>query len=292
MDIQECRKKLAECREQLNTLQKEQEQRLHPVLAYFLRVLGLAALFLGGAGLMTGFYFTGAAFLVCSAFVLLIIDPWLEPSLRKYSRFWRFVASIPFALGLFLFLRYIVYLPSPLSINARDYNEDYLPDTPVLYGIKWSAEYSDLRVVFENPTDYSYKDLDMTIEPTGLLVIEQTQTTNLSGVQIFNTAKGQDQVTATETDNKTGKKKYANPSDLQFMSGRIRMLCDTLPKHSMFEVLLAVHVISDQIPVSDALKLPIGATRIPAKTVRISGTFESRGGKVHPVNATLTVKIL
>jgi hypothetical protein len=258
----------------------------HPVARYVFRVLGVATLSLGGAGLMEGISFSWSAFFVASGLVLLIIDPWIEPTLLDHSVLWRIGCSLFFAALLFLFANFVVFLPSPLNVRARDYNNDYSPDT-VIAGIKWESEYSDLRLVFENPTDNAYKNLDVTIEP-GVFVVAEAQTTNLSGVQVFNTDRGQDIPSISQTDAKTGRPSYVKQGDYVLYSQAVRVLCETLPKHTEFEVVLAL----DNPPNGTSkTRPPFGGPRTPSKVVIINGTYESKAGRPHKLSQAYPVEL-
>jgi hypothetical protein len=282
---------LEECRKRVRELEDSSTRKLHPIAAYLLRTIGIVSILGGGAGDMIGVSFPFWAGAISLGLILLLIDPWIEPSLRLANVTWKIGLSAIFLIAFISFLHWIVFLSAPMKITARDYNEDYLPNTHTLFGVEWKEDYSDLRVVFENPTDFAYKNIDFNIEPIGLLVAAEAQTSNLSGVQLFNTKKGQDIVTMTSTDTKTGKKSYVPQKDEQFMAGTIRLLCDTLPKHSMFEVILAVHVIPEGILVREQPRRPLFTSRLPAKLVRVYGTYESRGGKPHDVEKTMPVTL-
>lgn len=291
----ELAKDLQDCYEKLKSLQGSRPataiKPLHPVLAYIFRTIGAATLSIGGAGIMLDISFLWSALFVCLGLTLLIIDPWIEPSLRSYTLLLRTSFSLVFVTILILFLSFVVFLPAPLKLTARDFNGAYLPKTKSLYGIEWHKEYSDLRVVFINPTGFAYKNLDFDVEPVGLLVAAEAQTTNLSGVQLFNTENGPDQVTVTLTD-KNGKKSYGPQSNIHLAAGTIRVLCDTLPKKSDFEIILAVRLVPPGVPASNPIKAIGSDVREPAKIVHIYGTYQSRAGRPRTINETIKVKLM
>jgi hypothetical protein len=277
------------------TDQEMPEAKLHPLLFYFFRTLAAGSLIIGGSGLMVGIYFWVSSGGVCLGLLILIIDPWLEPALRVYSRWWRVGFCLPFVICLLAFAYFIVFLPSPLAIRARDYNQDYPPATTI-GGIEWKSKYSDLRIVFENPTDHEYRNLDFVARPD-LFVAAEGKTSTFEGLQVFNTAIGPDVVTFPQTD-KTGKISYAPPEKTLFLSNNIRILCDRLPKHTLVEIVLAVVQVPShedlQRASNDAAAMKSGSIygpRTAATTVRMIGSYDSLGGRPHKVDNTYYVEL-
>lgn len=78
-----------------------------------------------------------------------------------------------------------------------------------------------------------------------MLIAAAGQTTNLNGVEIFNTLAGPDVVTAPNIDSKTGKVNYLSGEQKRFFSGGNIVSCDKLQAHTSFEVSFAIVVLSN-----------------------------------------------
>ena len=267
----------------------------HILAHYFIRTLGAASLVIGAAGLMTEISFMICTSCVYLGLIVLCLDPWIEPGLRRLSPLWRMIPTVIFLIPLVAFTRYVVFLPSLLGIQARDYNGDYLVGTKV-GDIEWRPEYSDLRVVFFNRTDNDYKNLDLKIIP-GAMIIGSSQTTNVPGVSVFNTIAGPDKVTVPSID-KDGKTEYLPDNQTLFTSAGIRVICDRLPKHTSFEIVLAVVTFeTSQDKVRQRLLQGAGVLaqlgeRKPATQVTVDAEYESLGKRPHHVKQTYDVKQL
>ena len=261
--------------------------RGHTLIYYLVRTLGFSSFALGAAGLLADISFGLWATLIVVGLVVLSVDPWIEPSFQGLPKFWRSIPTVLYGAMLLAFVRFVVFAPGDLIVTARDYNADY-PAEYEIADIKWNQKYSDLRVVFTNPNDYDYTDLDFVIG-SGLYVVAAQQSTNLSGVSVYNTSAGPDRVTGSRK-NESGQIEYEPDRNMEFLSGGIRVLCDRLPRHTSFEVVMAVVTVPSAgilstPPDSDHLLVLQGegvqnnpvsfGPRTPASRVGLSGWFKS-----------------
>jgi hypothetical protein len=134
---------------------------------------------------MTEISFGICAALLYLGLVILCVDPWIEPGLRKRSMWVRCIPSLIVLVPMYLFTRYVVLLPSPLNISATDYNGEF-SEKRTIAGVEMKPAYSTLHVLFSNPTDYDYKDLDFVIA-TEEYVVAAEQNGTLPGVWMPNT---------------------------------------------------------------------------------------------------------
>jgi hypothetical protein len=280
------------------------ESHSRPVSYYLLRTVGAASLLLGGAGLMTDISFIFSTSFVYLGLLVLIIDPWIEPSLKKVPIRWRGIPSLIFTIPLVLFSVFVVFLPSPLEVAARD-NAGTYPDGEVIGGIEWNPKFSDVRVVFRNSTTHEYRNLDFTVS-TGYLIIASAQTSNLPGVTVYNTAAGPDQVLGSAKDVR-GNTVYLSYKNTTFASGGIRFTCDRLPRGMALEIILAVINLPKtatrfSYPVDPNLLVTLVRNRegsnldqvgpkVIVDEVGIAGTYESLGRRPHRIHSVYPVKL-
>ncbi len=251
---------------------------------------------------MTEISFTACAVALYVGMVILAVDPWIEPGLRKMPPLWRAIPTVFFVIPLFAFTRYVVFLPSPLIVTATDYNGDY-PAGRKIAGIEWKSAYSALHVLFLNQTDYDYKDLDFVVA-TNEYIAAAEQDGNVPGVSVFNTSGGPDRVSSSHKDS-SGHITYEDEKNLQLLSGGIRVICDKLPRHSSFDIVLAIV----NVPSAGRLSLPpssdyllalqgptlvnredVYGPRTPATKVGVSGRFKSLGQRPHRLREMHDVK--
>lgn len=271
---------------------------------YLIRTLAGTALAVSAAGAITEMSFTWRAALLFGGLVALAADPWIEPSVRKIHALYKGAASCFFLVLLAVFLKYVVFLPSPLVITARDYNGDY-EDGRKIAGIAWKPKYSDLRVVFSNPTDRDYEHIDVVVG-AGMYIADAKPSTNMPGVSVFKTSAGPDNVTVPRKDS-SGHVTYEPEENVLFVSGGVKVICDKLPRGTSFEIVLALVTIpsagnlssppsSDNLLVMSAPGIQsnpaIFGPRTPAKTIGISGWFQSLGHRPHRVRDFYEVKQL
>lgn len=280
----------------------------YTMLYYFIRVLGSSSLVFGAAGLMTETSFTASAICIVVGLLVLCADPWVEPSLKRTRKFVRAIPTIMFTAVLYAFLRYIVFLPSPLAITAKDYNGTYqlphkIPDIPGLIGIDWNDKYSDLRVVFANDSDYDYTNLDFVVG-VNLFIAAAKPASNMPGVVVYNTSAGPDNVQLSRN-GPNGDLTYDPDTDSQFLSGGIRVICDRLRRNTALEIAIAVVNVPSPVgglapPSSDYLMVlsrpgikndpDSFGPRTPATQIGVSGRFESLNHRPNRVHQLYGVK--
>jgi hypothetical protein len=142
-------------------------------------------------------------------------------------------------------------------------------------------------VYFRNDSDDDYNNLDVVIT-TDRFISAQAQTTNLAGVQIFNTPTGQDAITSSYIDNKTGKLTYTPENKVLMFTGGNRLICNRLPKHTGFEIVLAITVPPElgKPGISGMYR-----ERTAATEVHIEGTYEGLAKKPHRLDITYPVSL-
>jgi hypothetical protein len=273
---------------------KETESSTYTLFYYFIRTIGAASLVFGAAGLMTEISFTICAVCVYLGLIVLCVDPWIEPALRKVSPWLRAIPSIIFIIPLFAVTRYVIFLPAALEIKGTDYNGDF-PSGRTIAGIEWKPAYSELEIVFSNHADHDYKDLDVVVGVNEY--IAAIGKTEFPGVTVFNTQVGPDALRGTNND-KSGRVSYEQDRNMKLLSGGVRVLCDKLPKDTSFSVILALVIVpsagehsrpsasnsllalqSSDLPNRDDLYGP----RTAATQFGVSGWYKSLGQRPHRV---------
>ena len=126
----------------------------------------------------------------------------------------------------------------------------------ILGGIKWSSEFRDLRVIFENLTDDDYQDLDFTIRPDfpDITIAAIGQISNIPNVTFFNPVmqaylrpNGTPDVKFDRTTGHTQGDTFKVVAQgkgftpLRVYPNYYRIRCDKLPHHMILEITLAVH---------------------------------------------------
>ena len=83
----------------------------------------------------------------------------------------------------YLWFAKIVFVTAPLQESIYASLGDYPPGTTVA-GIQWdSHRYMDLRINITNPSDYSYKDLDLELDVDGVTVLSVGKLAGLPDVK-------------------------------------------------------------------------------------------------------------
>lgn len=160
---------------------------------------------------------------------------------------------------------FLVSHPKTLNWSAWSNNGDYLPGT-VIGGIKWRPDFSELRMVIENPTSEDYTDLDITITPD-IAIAEAGQVSSLPGVSFLNGAEGSD-FYGSGKDPKTGKpfqQRFAGP-----ISSSNRVLCSKLPHNAVLHMVFATTTL-------DAI---LGKTKSRATQLHAVGEYKVAGETV------------
>jgi hypothetical protein len=148
--------------------------------------------------------------------------------------------------------------PSPLIITSLLINKPYAFGT-VLGNIRWSTDYRDLRVIFDNPSDVDYQDIDMTIAPDfpNIIIAAIGQITNISnvifhnpGMQAYQTNDGSPEFKFDKSKGNILGARYIfrtqehkdGISPLRVYPNYYRFRCDKLPRHMILEITIAIPI--------------------------------------------------
>jgi hypothetical protein len=144
----------------------------------------------------------------------------------------------------------------PLNIRSLLIDQPYTLGT-ILGGIKWTPDFRDLRVIFDNSTDYDYIDIDFTIPPDfpNITIVAIGQISNLPNVTFHNPVM-QAYLRPNGTpefkfDKQTGHTlgddfKFVAPgpegglTPLRVYPNHYRIRCEKLPHHMILEIALAI----------------------------------------------------
>jgi hypothetical protein len=183
--------------------------------------------------------------------------------------------------------------PTPLVIRSLLINQPYSFGT-ILGGIKWSSDYRDLRIIFDNPTDDDYHDLDMIVSPDlhNMIIAGIGQISNLPNVTFHNPVMqaylNQNGKPDVKFDKKTGNiygarfqfvaphKKVDGKTPLRVYPSYYRFRCDKLPRHMILELSLA-------IPTQDIAK-----QKGKINTVWVKGQY-SGGGQTQNIDQNINL---
>jgi hypothetical protein len=150
--------------------------RLHPLLKW-MRVAGVGAELFGWGGLMLADEFWPAVFLIYCGFVILVLDLWFEPEL---NRKWRIGIGALLLVLMAVFSVGFVFVKSPLDVSAIMVDAEYPAGTTVA-GIAWRPQFTEVDVLFQNPSDSAYDDVSILLRPS-TAVAGIGQLTNLPGI--------------------------------------------------------------------------------------------------------------
>jgi hypothetical protein len=216
------------------------EGGLHPLPLYFFRTLGAASLVLAGAGIISGISFTWSASFIYLGLVILVFDPWIEPSLKPYP-LWRSLFSLLFLGVVLTFTFGIVLYPAPLQVVSVSYEGLYRTGDSV-YGITWDETMSDLRIDVTNPTSRDYDHLDVVVTLGFPVEIrDQRQITDVPGVSFLPVSHEGHMESIGKDGNLTQEQ---NLTRSQHAYTQVRVLCDRLPKNATMGLILATSKIN------------------------------------------------
>src|SRR2546425_2115913 len=152
----------------------------------YLRGIGIIGLLLGGSGIVftTPILFWWAAGFLWLGLLAWAVDVWFEPNIGRWLR-WGGMALILILCSAFTFG--IAFYPAPLNVITTSYEGLYKPGESI-YGIKWDADMSDLRIDINNPTNRDYDHLDVTIAlpvKDHLYIRDRRQITDVPNVNLM-----------------------------------------------------------------------------------------------------------
>lgn len=231
------------------------------------------ALLLFGLGLLKPAAWTAKPWFILAAIVLFGWSLWVIVILPIQALFVRigliFLIFVLIGVGLIKLLRWVdsnkitekpivqasIIQPAPLVMRSLLIKDTYAFGT-ILGGIKWSSEFRDLRVIFENLTDDDYQDLDVTIRPDfpDITIAAIGQISNIPNVTFFNPVmqaylkpNGTPDVKFDKTTGHTQGDTFKFVAQgngftpLRVYPNHYRIRCDKLPHHMILEITLAVH---------------------------------------------------
>ena len=184
--------------------------------------------------------------------------------------------------------------PTPLIVRSLLINQPYSFGI-VLGGIRWSSDYRDLRIIFDNPTNNDYQDIDMTVGPDfpNIIIAAIGQISNIPNVT-FHTPAMQaylkpDGTPDVKFDKKIGhsvgdkfifrvenQSKGQGLTPLRVYPNRYRIRCEKLPRHMILEITLA-------IPIQDIAK-----QKGKISAVWINGQYNG-GTQIQTIDQNITV---
>ncbi len=127
-----------------------------PAWIVWSRSIGAVSVLAGGFGLLQPQYFWFGVSFVYGGFVLLGVDLWFEPQLKRGSKI---AGEGLLALGMVLFSLKVVFVSAPLNIASVVTALEYSAGTKIA-DIPWRPMYAELDVVVSNPTGGDYTDVN------------------------------------------------------------------------------------------------------------------------------------
>lgn len=211
----------------------------HPLAHYGFRLVGSASLLIGAASIMTGISFWAWVVCLYLGMLILVADPWFEPSLKE-RHVMRWVVSGLFFLALPVVSFFVIFVSSPLKVDFTGDPGDY-PKGQRIGDITWDCpEYcSDFRVTITNATGNDYEHLDLRLY-TDRAIVEQTQTSGIP-CSFFSADNELQDVRTYDSDGRESLPKT--------LSAASRVWCTHMPAHSMvqFTFAVAVHTSSGRV---------------------------------------------
>lgn len=194
--------------------------------------------------MVTSNYWVGVV-LTYLGFLICIYEVISDPRMVKHSHWvWLFAMGTIFA-AITTFSIMVPLARAPFEVLAYIRPGEYPPKT-IIGGIEWIPEFTDLRVALSNPTtDTDYEDIDITIEPDEPIV-KISQISSVSGVSFIGDVTKEivevEGVLVTRPDltktNPDGS--VTNVPIVQIFTPKYRVRCQTIPKLSSIELVLAI----------------------------------------------------
>jgi hypothetical protein len=261
------------------------------------------AFLVGGFGVISTFYAVGVAAIYIGFFVLIVeivFEPWIRQ--KRFLRTSLVVAWL-FLIGLFTFE--IVFMPGPLDIYSFAMRKGNYADGTNIEGIVWNSHFTDSRVIFNNPTDDDYKDINLVIKPDRWItkaVISGTtfgcDLTPLNGRFIsFAIAKETGIITPKLTTSGSQGEIHDQMGDIYSTvanDGDYRLTCTKFPAHESIKLVFAVVTINPTYPPNSSssgkpLFDRVFGVRTSPSDFSIKGTY-SRKIKSFSIDRSVDVK--
>lgn len=155
----------------------QEHSEVPPFLVWIFRVGGFTFLVGGLTMITTPNFFWLSVFLVYCGLLLLAVEIYAEPALRRLPirlTGW----TIVIAFGVWYSVS-IVFVSAPLRVSTLSVGLDYsVGDGPA--GISWRPYYAELTAIFTNPTKDNYDDINLLVRPD-FPVAALAQASQLSG---------------------------------------------------------------------------------------------------------------
>ncbi len=169
---------------------------------------GVAAILLGGLGLMQTFFWP-SIIAVYVGVLLLLVDLWNHRS----SRAFKIAVSGAMSIGLVLFSIFVVFRREPIRVS---------------YAI---SQDGTVNAYVVNPTADDYRELDVHIQlPRGQIIVKHSQRSELATCSLFGASDGAalqgEQMHILTMNTPSG------PSQTQFFGNFQRVRCEVLPSHA------------------------------------------------------------
>jgi hypothetical protein len=220
---------------------KKEEKKYTPLIAPSLplRLVELAMLALGVAGLIQAIYFIPAVICVY-IFIIIITFDLYNTIQNKWLRKMIILLSVIF---LFLFSFKFVLVKGPLNISGSGNIYGY-PEGTNIGGIKWNKDCSAVRLYIDNETDRDYTGMHIYINIPNISIWAIGQITNIPNVS-FIPEPGPiivGQGFAIGVDPKTGEKHEIPlvPEPSLSCTSKYQILCPMFPRHSHMDLILEV----------------------------------------------------
>lgn len=206
--------------------------RHDPLSHYLFRLVGSASLLIGAASIMTGVSFWAWVTCLYLGMVMLVVDPWIEPSLAGHHAL-RLCGSGLFIIAILIISFFVIFVSAPLKFDFTGDPGGY-PQGERIGDITWDfPQYcSDFRITITNATGNDYENLDLRID-TDRAIVEQTQT---SGIPCSFLAAG-NELQDVRTYDSSGQESFHKT-----LSSGSRIWCSHVPEHSMTQMTFAVAV--------------------------------------------------
>jgi hypothetical protein len=201
-----------------------------PAWIVWTRSISAVSVLGGGVGLMTPDYFWFAVCFVYGGLLLLAIDLWFEPQLKKgFKR----VGGMIILLLMALFSYKVVFISAPLNIQSLVTVKEYSTGTKI-GDIPWRPMYTELDVVVNNPTESDYTNVNIVVRPD-YPVAAISQLSNLGGVSFEDrwgsTFRGTIQDLSQQ---------FAMPVTLLATDAGYRIHADHIPPNSSLRIVMAM----------------------------------------------------
>ena len=201
-----------------------------PAWIVWTRSISAVSVLTGGVGLMQPDYFWFGVCFVYGGFLLVAVDLWFEPQLKKgFKR----TGEIAILLLIVLVSYNVVFISAPLNIQSLATVTEYASGTRIA-DIPWRPMYSELDVVVSNPTPSDYTGVNIVIRPD-YPVAAIAQLSNLGGVSFEDRYGSTFRGTAQDLS-----ATFAIPLTLLATNAGYRVHVDRIPPNSSLRIVMAM----------------------------------------------------